>query len=209
MTEIHKFDISGPEKNMGLAAVMCRHSAYEVVVLEPRIVFYRFGNNSDPVGLFAAVDGNGSYIGVGVDPQKVFILSPLVGSMFSGIPRWTHEFAAGVSRGVVGVVYASQETLTCQVCVGNSEILSQHSGFPGGGTGSSPFVKPCCRTVRGFGTVPVAQVASLVVIGVVVQGIPETFEVVQTGGSLRSAFCLLQGGQQHGGENGNDGDHNK
>ena len=103
MTEIHKFNISGPEKNMGLAAVMCRHSAYEVVVLEPRIVFYRFGNNSDPVGLFAAVDGNGSYIGVGVDPQKVFILSPLVGSMFSGIPRRTHEFAAGVSLGVVGV----------------------------------------------------------------------------------------------------------
>ena len=100
---------------MGLAAVMCRHSAYEVVVLEPGIVFYRFGNNSDPVGLFAAVDGNGSDIGVGIDPQKVFHLSPLVGSVFSGIPRRTHEFAAGVSLGVVGVVYASKGPLTCQV----------------------------------------------------------------------------------------------
>src|SRR6185369_12070150 len=46
----------------------------------------------------------------------------------------------------------------------------------------------------------------VIIAGIHLPGQLQLFEVVETGDPLRFHFCLGQGGQQHGGEDGDDGD---
>ena len=66
-------------------------------------------------------------------------------------------------------------------------------------------VDPGLRVISSRGIVTV----TFVVIGIKLHGSAQSVEVILTGGSLGTVPCLLQGGQQHGSKDGDNGDNDQ